>query len=245
MHDQEFETWENHESEKLKMALTNIRQQPVPIASLEKTLAAAECIPMTMPAWRRGFVNALLVGVPVYLLLYVLGFLIVANFGTSKLVTIQGIGLGVSSIAFFCIMLKRQRQLQRAGNVLIDCGTTPGRNIFLLQIPIVLGMAIYMLFQGLQTMNILVAIGFVLFALFWFDMAFGRLQICEGGIRLHQYLLVWESIQSFEWKEGTTPTLLVQTNARFSWYSRGAYPIPEKFRAAVNKLLRQRLRPND
>ena len=244
MTDHNHQNWENHEPEELKMALENIRQQPVPIESLEKSLAAVERIPMTGSAWKRGFLNALLVGVPMYIVIGLLTSLITWKFGTPQLITFMVICLICSLVAFACSAVSSTWQNRGAGKVLIDCGPTPGRRVFLLQIPIMFLAAGYFLSYGWKTDNILIASGFAAFSLFWIFMARSRLQICEGGIRLHQGLVPWQRIQSYQWKEGDTPTLLLRINSRWSWYSHGAFPIPAKFRDAVGELLQQKVGQN-
>ncbi len=55
------------------------------------------------------------------------------------------------------------------------------------------------------------------------------------------YQTAWRILGQIQWKQGKTLTLLVQTDAMLSWYSRFAYPIPAKYRQEVDAVLEQKL----
>lgn len=238
MNDSERNLWEEQEAEELKLALQNIRNKPLPEESLRKAILAAEFISMTPHARKRGRLNAFLVGVPLYLL-FIVAYMLATQFGGNGLVASMGIGLIVMYICFGWMLINHTRQRAQAGRILVVCGRTPGRATFLFQVVFMCGLALFWLSNGLTASNMLMAIGFGGFSFFWIYIASSRLEFCEGGIKLHHALLPWKKIKSYEWKDGKNPTLLVHTNSRLVWYSHGAYPIPAKYRDAIDELLQQ------
>ncbi len=235
-HHNDYQGWEEREPEELKMALQNIRDQPLPTESLRKAIAKAESISMTPQAWKRGFLNALLVGIPIWALVSAVICWLTTHFDVSQLSAYSAF-LILWQIVFGWMIINRFREKFRVGKVLIDCGRAPLYAMFIFQSVWMAGMAISWL---LVTGSLVEASFFLSFSVFWICGAASRLQFCEAGIRLHG-LLPWSKIKSYQWKEGKAPTLLVQTDARFSWYSRGAYPIPTKYRNEVDAVLQQKL----
>lgn len=238
MNESERNLWEEQEPEELKMALQNIRNKPHPAESLHKALHAAENISMTPEAWKRGFLNAFLVGVPTFLLIGTVAYVLTAQFGVSRIDASFGIGLIALYTGFVGMLINYLRQRAQVGRVLIDCGRTPGFAIFLFNFVFMGGMAVSSLPNGLSPSNFLKPIFFGSISFFCIIIASSRLEFCEGGIKLHHALLPWKKIKSYEWKEGTNPTLLVQTDSLLAWY-RGAYSIPAKYRDEIDKLLQQ------
>lgn len=236
MNDNDHEGWEELEPEELKMALQNIRNRPLPVESLQKAIDAAESISMTPQAWKRGFLNAFLVGVPMCVLVATIAYWLTTRFGVNKLVAISSVYLILWLVCLGWMLVNHFRMKSRVGRVLVDCGRAPGRAMFLLQTGLMVGMAMIFLADG----SIFEAIIFLSLSIYWSYLSTSRLQICEGGIKLHG-LLPWSKIKSYQWKEGKTSTLLVQTSAILSWYSRGAYPIPVKHRDEVDAVLTQKV----
>ena len=87
--------------------------------------------------------------------------------------------------------------------------------------------------------RILVAMWLASFAVYWFIMAFGRLQILENGIWQYVELLRWERIELYEWQGQQKWTLMLKTRTKLPFFGRGALPFPLEHRDAVDELLRK------
>lgn len=106
--------------------------------------------------------------------------------------------------------------------------------MFLSQTVLMVGVAIIFLAGG----SLFEPIVFSSLSIYWSFLSTGRLQICEGGFKLHE-LFAWSKFKSYQLAQGEAQTLLVPHDAILSWYSRGAYPIAVKHRDQVEAMLKQ------
>jgi len=157
--------------------------------------------------------------------------------------------LGLLSAFIFVVFFGAWfRSKSKAGPVVLDCGEHPTKRLFLFHavmwsifavlavVPVLV--AAFGSKNGLLN-PILVALWLATFALYWFIMAFGRLQILEDGIWQYVGLLKWDRIESYDWQGEEKRTLMLRTKTRWPFFGRGALPVPLEHRDAVDELLQK------
>jgi len=155
--------------------------------------------------------------------------------------------LGVFSVFFLVVFFgKSFRGRSRAGPLVLDCGEHLTKRLFLINAvmwSVFAGFAVAavlvaaVLGEDDLLIRILVALWIASFAIYWFIMTFGRLQIRENGIWYYTELLNWERIESHEWQGGPNPKLILKTRARPPFFGCGALPLPLEYQDAVDELL--------
>jgi len=157
--------------------------------------------------------------------------------------------LGLLSAFFFVVFFGawfRSRSI--AGPVVLDCGEHPTKGLFLFNAIMWSIFAVFAVvpvlvaaFGGKNGLlnPILIALWLTAFALYWFIMAFGRLQILENGIWQYAELLRWDRIEAYDWQGDQNRTLMVRTKTKMPFFGRGALPVPLEHRNAVDDLLRK------
>lgn len=198
---------------------------------------------MTAPLWKAGFRNMLVcsVGILAFMGALTLTILVVnpEHFWVSYF-----LGYGVFMLlafAFFFVDWWRGRR--SAGAILLDCGPFPNR------IPVSMAVALSLAFSAvcvyeLASLNLyklaIVAAVFGLFTTGYFlIIAFGRLQIRGNGIWQYVGLLRWDRILDFRWEGDTNPTLVLHARSRVPFWGRGALPVPNEHRNAIDELIRK------
>ena len=68
-------------------------------------------------------------------------------------------------------------------------------------------------------------------------MAFGRLQIREGGLWQYWGLLRWDKIEFYQWSGDST--LVLKAKSHLPFLGRGALPIPPEDKQAIEELLQK------
>lgn len=188
---------------------------------------------MTNAAWQRGFKNATICGIGLF------GVIGILTFGISALTgrAFQDVGtivfaiFGVVIFAGFTLTFLIGRG--KRGAILLDCGHHPARGLFLFN-------AVIFAFLGLGggfSSNALFGTLSVCWAAYWVLMSFGRLQIFENGIWQYWSLLKWQKLESYEWRGGANPTLMLQTKTKLPFLGRGALPVPAEHKEAASELL--------
>lgn len=229
------------ESKELQMAIDSIRKQELPEQSLQKTLRAAESIGMTKAAWKRGLLNMITVAVPMFILVEV-GKRLLS--GPSKYEQLMSVFWITTTIFVLCVVagaIETCWSWRKSGRVLIDGGEHPGRVVFRINACMMTCFGIGTLWAGPTSMPPVMGYGMLAFAFFMMLMSCGRLQFCDAGIWQYWNLLPWRKIRSYEFVEGTNPTLLIRTTSKIPFLRRGAYPVPQDVRERVELLLSQQI----
>jgi hypothetical protein len=157
--------------------------------------------------------------------------------------------LGVLSVFFFVAFFQKWfRGRSRAGPLVLDCGEHLTKRLFLINAVMWSVFAVFAVAAVLVTaflgkddllIRILVALWLASFAIYWFIMTFGRLQIRENGVWYYTELLNWDRIESHEWLGEPNPKLILKTRAKPPFFGRGALPLPLEYQDAVDELLRK------
>lgn len=238
--------WERNVSNEWAEGLNQIRGEPAPVDSVQRSLAAAERITMTSAAWRRGVKNALICGVLVW---SVIG-------GTACLISVLTQQGGAASLAwafalYWTIVFSAflgswlfGLSARHADELLLDCGPHPTRTLFFLN---GVGFGIAGIAADLAGGGWIAKAGtafFVTFAAYWFIMSTGRLRFYRSGIWMYWTLMRWDKIASTRWHGDSDATLLIQTKARIPLLGRGAVPVAVEQKEAVHRLLLEHLPPD-
>jgi hypothetical protein len=194
---------------------------------------------MTSIALQRGFMNAIIVGIGVFSVIAILTFGIAAVSGRTVrdsgaiAFTIFWVVIFVAFVSNFLI------DRSNRGALLLDCGPHPTRVLFLLNAVIFafVGLSGGFASHSFDTFGIAGAMFGITFSIYWVVMSVGRLQIVENGIWQYWGLLKWHKLESYEWQDGTNPTLMLQTTTKIPLFGRGALPVPAEHAEAVSKLL--------
>ena len=223
--------------EELQMATEAIRTETLPSDSVERVIQRAQTIPMTTTAWKRGFINLLLIGGPLYALMFVLTHVITPWMRQGNSLASMAVAAGVLLTIMPVYAYHATITRQRAGAVLVDCGPVPGRGLFLFQTVFMLGIAFWILRFGWTGLNLFLAFGFFAAAAFFANLAFHRTQFCEHGIRTAGAAIAYDQIRVYQWVDGPTPTLNIRTGNRVPGLGRAALPIPAHHRDRVQQIL--------
>ncbi len=187
-------------------------------------------------AWGVGVTNFVVYGVGFLTALCALAAGV--SFITSR-TFLASLDLAFTLFASFCIVAGTVSWLygkRVGGRVLLDCGFTPTRNLFLL-------VAAFYLFSWLWGFTtpgkepIGEDIQELLFAVFFLFMAFVRLQIRENGIWEYGGLLRWHKLVSYRWADDGT---LITCRKGLLTTLRVDLPVPPEQREAVKALLLER-----
>jgi len=249
MTDREHEKWEQEMSAQFNVMMDEIRSQPLPEDSLERSLEAAEAIVMTKAAYKRGAKNAAFVSAIVYPIVAAVAFAISRLLDVSLFVAFMGAS-GVIFVVLFAVATGAQvLGRSRCGDVLIDCGPFPAKNRFLVMSAVMFLGSIGLFFTGAgillayrDTVGIFIVVFSVLLfmvALYCMFIASGRLLICENGVFQYWALLRWNKIESYRWEGITDATLMLQVKGRFALLKRGALPFAIEQKDEVEALLQQ------
>jgi hypothetical protein len=195
---------------------------------------------MTVTAWRRGATNALICS-----LILLVSWLLVAKFISS----VSHYSFGESfwfawaflwGLTFVLFLGTWFYGLNAGGRILLDCGPHPARILFLINAGLFLAMGFGgTIVGGSFSRSIAIAspvLG-ISFGIFWLIMASGRLEIREGGLWQYCGLLRWDKIESCRWSGDST--LMLKAKARFPFLGRGALPVPQEDKQAINELLQK------
>ena len=155
-----------------------------------------------------------------------------------------GIELGVTWVIWLGCWLYSRRT---AGRILLDCGAHPVKNLFFLNAAMFLVTGLSGMYGDLlgfvlgtsQRYWIASALLGITLAVGWIILALGRLQIRLKGIWSYWGLLKWDKIQYYRWEGQTGCTLILQPKTRLPLLSRGALPVPMKYKDSVAELLKQ------
>ena len=134
-------------------------------------------------------------------------------------------------VCLFAMLAGWIRGIQLRGALILDCGSHPGRRLFLIN-------AVMFLALSLSGFAIWVpgAIFMLLFAAYWIFMATGRFAAYSGGLWVYHSLVRWDNISHYSWTRDNT--LILQSTGFFSW-SRSAIPVPAEGVDDVRRLLAQ------
>ena len=230
--------WEHEMSTEFSGMMDEIRKEPMPEDSLQRSLEAAEAITMTKDAYVRGYINlgiCLMVISPVWLI----AFGINRQFDTGMILATMGTFAGLFMIVFPIMIWSMVKGRICAGKVLLDCGPHPVAKQFRLTAVLMFAGAVGAVIVSTDLFAILVAIFLAGFGLYWLLVSTGRLQICENGVFQYFGLLRWDQIKSYRWKGDTDTTLMVQTTSPFAFMGRGALPVANEQKDAVDVLLQK------
>ena len=202
---------------------------------------------MTPTAWSQGAKNALIMGIPVVVVWFIIAAAIVLIF---KQPIIRSLSVAVGAIAVLAVLVFLGTWLYGrsvGGRVLLDCGPHPTRGLFLLEAAIFLGMGLLFgmefIVKSIDTpeanspsswFGIVLPAIMIAFVPYWLIMASGRLRVREGGIWQYWGLLRWEKIGFYRWANDAT--LLVRAKGFLSFFQ-GALPVPPEQKQAVEELL--------
>ncbi|MFO0909055.1 MAG: hypothetical protein U0794_12020 [Isosphaeraceae bacterium] len=140
----------------------------------------------------------------------------------------------VTLAAFFATWIRGRR---RGGRLLLDCGLHPGWWLFAFNG----GMFLFVAIAGSKAFALppflrpLLAAFLLVYAVFWFFLAAGRLQFREGGIWQYGALLPWDRVTSCRWADDAT--LLVHARSSLPGLGRGALPVPPEQKSAIHAVL--------
>ena len=232
--------WEHEMSAEFSGMMDDVRKEPMPQDSLQRSLEAAEAITMTKDAYRRGYINlgiCLLVISPVW----VIAFWVNRQFDSGMILATMGTFAGLFAILFPIMVWNMIKGRFCAGKVLLDCGPHPVAMRFRLMAILMFAGAVGTVIVSTELLAVLVAIFLAGFALYWLLMSIGRLQVCENGVFQYFSLLRWDQIKSYHWKGDTDTTLMVQTTSPLGFMGRGALPVANEQKDAVDVLLQKRL----
>lgn len=231
--------WEHEMPTEFSGMMDGIRLEPIPGASLERSLRAAEAIVMTKAARKRGRTNAVIVLMMLWPVIYLVALAVSHQFNISMTFAILGTSLSLSAImipiTFGTMLLGRAR----AGQVLLDCGPHPARKQFWMMAALMFAAAFVTALLTTGIVANLIAIFLAAFALYWAVLSRGRLQICENGVYQYWGLLRWNRIQSYRWEGDLDATLLLQATTRFAFMGRGALPVAVEQKKLVDALLQK------
>lgn len=232
--------WEQQLPPEFQESLQQIRTEAAPGQSVQRFLFQAENITMTSAAWKRGLINMIwalpvLWGIPVML---AVGLKI--YYSLSFITTLMLIFFSMFPVAFAFLLLVAHQGKQVRGQLLLDCGPHPARNLFYLNVCTMTLMGVGFLLSGDDWISGSPGLCFLLIAAMFLMFARGRLQIYEGGIWEYWELLEWHRLLEHSWTEGDPPTLQLKVIQKlFYTTGRGALPVSSKHREAVEELLKQ------
>jgi len=239
MSDHEHTDWEKEMPANFHTTLDGIRTESIPLNSLERSLMAAESIRMTPASWKRGCTNAAIGAVLMY------SFVALVTFGFNKVLQwnvwtsvfgLLGIMLILAYVGMFVTWMIGRKA---AGAVLLDCGPHPAKKLFLTIAVMVVWPSLLSLFNLQGAIRIISFAWTISVGCYWIFMSTGRLQIRENGIWQYWSLLRWEKVKSYHWKGKTDATLMVQAKTYFSFMGRGALPVANEQKEAVDDLLKK------
>jgi hypothetical protein len=148
--------------------------------------------------------------------------------------------LGQIAVAMF--------QRKQAGDMLLDCGTSPTKALYLLLavagLLLMLGNGLLVQRDGLDRPEPIsgMFLGVVLLV-YGLWAAFGHLQFREKGIWSYTDLVPWERIESYRWDHESGRTLFLTIRRRFAFFFPHEFPlvIPADQTRRVDQLLKDRL----
>lgn len=196
---------------------------------------------LTRASWLTGLRNAAICGVGSVVALGVLATVISAGFGQNLLDSVVLAFMILFAASLAAVGLGWWAGRKRAGAVLLDCGPSPSRRLFLLNggLFLILGVASGLAFPGRYGM--LVAVVGLMGSAFYFFMAFGRLQVRENGIWVFVNLMDWHKIRSYFWQDGgDLTTLMIQARTRYPVLGRSALQVSMGHKDTLDEYLRAR-----
>lgn len=163
--------------------------------------------------------------------------------------------LGLLSAFFFVIFFGAWiRNRSKAGAVVLDCGEHPSKGLFLLNaviwslftVPLSVRILVAVFHGKNDSLNGILAVAWLsCFCVYWFIMAFGRLQIRENGVWQYVALLKWDRIESYDWHGEQKRTLMLKRKTRIPFSGPSDLPVPIEHRDAVDELLRKHMVDRD
>lgn len=123
------------------------------------------------------------------------------------------------------------------GEILLDCGPHPLKNLFLLAAAFSLGQVILSVSSSADvspSSDVMLRLAFAASILFT---AFNHLQIGEDGIWAYGGLFRWNKVVFYRWADNGT---LVLYTKGYPMTLRGALPVPSEHKEAVNAFLLRR-----
>lgn len=186
---------------------------------------------MTAVAAIQGIKNAMICTVPVLAFSGSIYWLLSTFTAASQTTAFFSAFMIPLAVCLLAMLISWIRGIQLRGQLIIDCGTHPGRKLFLFNA------VIFLIFGfGGFTFGKLGPIFTTSFAAYWLFMATGRLSVHESGLWIYHVLLPWNKIAEYSWAPDNT--LMVKTKGMFS-LSRSAVPVPGEHVDDVERLLNQ------
>ena len=195
---------------------------------------------MTSTAYGQGVKNALVCGIGFLAVWLVAGGAVWQMTGRS-LAASFGLGFALLwGLVFAWFVAAWLYGRQAGGRVLLDCGPTPSRKLFLVNAGLALILGLKYGLDGGSAAKMFGPAALVLFgvsySVYSLIMAGGRLQVRENGLWQYCGLLRWGKVKSYHWADDGT--LLLQSRGPSS-FLRGAFPVPPEHKDVFDQLLRK------
>lgn len=238
----EHQKWEQEEMPAQFSSMMNeIRSQPMPEDSLERSLRAAEAIVMTKAAYKRGSQNVALAAVISHSLIGFAAYAICQIFQVDLWLSLGCVFAMVCTAMNFAFGVTMFRGYANRGEVLIDCGPHPARKQYHALLTIMFLGALAFAVGYRETAGVAIAISLLVTSSFFWIASKGRLQICENGVFQYFGLLPWSRIGSYRWEGTTDATLMIQSNSTMAILTRGAFPVAVEQKEAVEAIMQEHL----
>lgn len=189
---------------------------------------------MTAADWRLSATNALICGVGLLVVWLATAFAISLILGQSLRASWNGAGLIVLPLMPIWCLGAWFHGKNTAGPVVLDCGAHPFKKLLLSNAAMFLLMGIVAGFApGKFGALFLIGVG-----IFFFILAFGRLQFRQNGIWQYWGLLRWKRLKSYHWRGATDCFLMLQVKSRLPLLGRSGVLVPMEHKNAVDELLK-------